>query len=35
MTLMAASPASEAPHATQLPRYFAVLYGMMIVYASL
>src|ERR1700694_4555627 len=35
MTLMAASSASEAPHATQLPRYFAVLYAMMIVYTSL
>jgi VanZ family protein len=26
---------AEAPHVTQLPRYFAVLYGLMIVYASL
>src|SRR5438045_6189950 len=35
MTLMPASAAAEAPHVTQLPRYFAVLYGLMIVYASL
>ena len=27
--------AAVAPHVTQLPRYFAVLYGLMIVYASL
>src|SRR5438132_8353072 len=26
---------SEAPHSTQLPRYFAAVYGLMIVYASL
>ncbi len=35
MTLVPASAAAEAPHVTQLPRYFAVLYGLMIVYASL
>jgi VanZ family protein len=35
MTFMADSSASEAPRASQLPRYFAVLYAMMIVYASL
>jgi len=35
MTLMPASAATEAPHVTHLPRYFAALYGLMIVYASL